>query len=163
MTRRYRVVQWATGVVGSAAIRSIVRHPKLELVGVKVYSDAKNGRDAGDIVGIGETGVSATQYVEEIMALDADCVLYCPLPWNLDEMCRLLESGKHVVTPCPYWFPFVQNPDVAASIGESCRSIRMCGGSPSGWAGCLGRSIPTEGPARSWRRRCPAGCASRFM
>ena len=121
MTRRYRVVQWATGVVGSAAIRSIVRHPKLELVGVKVYSDAKKGRDAGDIVGIDETGVIATRDVEEIMALDADCVLYCPLPWNPDEMCHLLESGKHVLTPCPYWFPFIQNPEVAASIGESCR------------------------------------------
>ena len=48
MSRRYSVVQWATGVVGSAAIRSVVRHPKLDLVGVKVYSEAKEGRDAGD-------------------------------------------------------------------------------------------------------------------
>ena len=38
MAQKYRVIQWATGVVGSAALRSIVRHPKLELVGAKVYS-----------------------------------------------------------------------------------------------------------------------------
>jgi hypothetical protein len=119
--KKYKVIQWATGVVGSAALRSIVRHPKLELVGVKVYSDGKKGRDAGDIVGIDETGVIATRDVEEIMALDADCVLYCPLPWDLGEMCRLLESGKHVITPCPYWFPFVQNPEVAATIGKACK------------------------------------------
>jgi hypothetical protein len=48
-------------------------------------------------------------------------VLYCPLPWDTSEICRLLESGKHVVTPCPYWFPFVQNPEVAQAIGAACR------------------------------------------
>ncbi|MCP4006017.1 MAG: hypothetical protein GY725_17665 [bacterium] len=122
MTQMYKVIQWATGVVGSAALRGIVRHPKLELVGVKVYSDAKKGLDAGEIVGIDETGVIATQDVAEIMALDADCVIYCPLPWDLGEMCRLLESGKHVITPCPYWFPFIQSPDVSAAIAAACKT-----------------------------------------
>jgi len=119
--KRYKVIQWATGVVGSAALRGIERHPQLELVGVKVYDDAKVGLDSGEIAGTAATGVLATQDVEEIMALDADCVLYCPLPWNLEEMCRLLESGLHVITPCPYWFPFVQNPEVAAAIEASCQ------------------------------------------
>jgi len=122
MPKPYRVIQWATGVVGSAALRSVVRHPMLDLVGCRVYSDDKAGRDAGDIVGIEPTGVIATKDVEEIMALDADCVLYCPLPWDLAEMCRFLESGVHVITPCPYWFPFVQNPDVAASINAACKT-----------------------------------------
>jgi len=121
MGRTYRVVQWATGVVGSSALKSIVRHPKLELVGVKVYSDDKKGRDAGDIVGIDRTGVIATQDVDKIMALDADCVLYCPMPWNLDEMCRLLESGLHVLTPCPYWFPFIQDVESANQIEAACK------------------------------------------
>lgn len=122
MTRRYRVIQWATGVVGSAALRGILRHPRLELAGVKVYGDAKQGRDAGELVGLPATGVRATRDVDEILALDADCVLYCPMPWDLSEMCRLLERGLHVITPCPYWFPFVQNPDVAAALGEACRN-----------------------------------------
>ena len=30
---RYRVVQWATGVVGSAALKGILHHPQLDLVG----------------------------------------------------------------------------------------------------------------------------------
>jgi 4-hydroxy-tetrahydrodipicolinate reductase len=115
------VIQWATGVVGSAALGGIVRHPRLELAGVKVYSDEKAGRDAGDIIGIDKTGVLATQDVDAIVALDADCVLYCPMPWNIDEMCRLLESGKHVITPCPYWFPFIQDVESANQIGAACK------------------------------------------
>ncbi|MBW2361099.1 MAG: hypothetical protein JRG84_09380 [Deltaproteobacteria bacterium] len=125
MARKYKVIQWATGVVGSAALRGVVRHPKLELVGVKVYSDDKAGQDAGDIVGIDKTGVIATQDVEEIMALDADCVLYCPMPWSLGEICRFLEAGIHVITPCPYWFPFIQNPEVAASIKKACKQGKV--------------------------------------
>ncbi len=136
--KTYKVIQWATGVVGSSAVKGVVRHPRLELVGCKVYSDDKKGRDAGDIVGIDPTGVIATQDVDEIIALDADCVLYCPLPWDLAEMCRILESGKHVVTPCPYWFPFVQNPDVAKAINESCRkggvNLHASGCNPGGIA-----------------------------
>jgi len=138
MQRRYKVIQWATGVVGSAALRGIARHPQLELVGVKVYSDDKKGLDAGDIAGIDRMGVAATQDVDAIMALDADCVLYCPLPWNVDEMCRLLESGKHLITPCPYWFPFIQNPDAAASLGAACRkgnvNMHASGCNPGGIA-----------------------------
>jgi hypothetical protein len=111
--KKYKVIQWATGVVGSAALRGILRHPRLELAAVKVYSEAKEGRDAGDLIGAAKTGVVATR--------DTDCVLYCPLPWDTSEICRLLESGKHVVTPCPYWFPFVQNPEVAQAIGAAFR------------------------------------------
>ncbi len=119
--KKYRVIQWATGVVGSAALKGILRHPKLELAGVRVYSEAKEGLDAGDIIGTETTGVLATRDVDTIMALDADCVIYCPMPWDVGEMCRLLESGRHVLTPCPYWFPFVQNPEVAAALGAACR------------------------------------------
>ena len=121
MSRRYRVIKWATGVVGSAALRGILRHPLLELAAVKVYSDDKDGLDAGDIIGVDKTGVIATKDVDAIMGLEADCVIYCPMPWNIDEMCRLLESGVHVLTPCPYWFPFIQNPEVAAALGAACK------------------------------------------
>jgi hypothetical protein len=70
--QEYRVIQWATGVVGSASLRGIIRNPKLKLVGVKVYSDEKDGLDAGDIIAAEKTGVLATKDVEEILTLDAD-------------------------------------------------------------------------------------------
>jgi hypothetical protein len=138
VAEKYRVIQWATGVVGSAALKGILRHPQLELVGVKVYSDSKAGRDAGEIIGVEDTGVVATQDIDSIMALEADCVIYCPMPWDLGEMCRLLESGKHVITPCPYWFPFIQNPTTAAALDVACKqgnvNMHASGCNPGGIA-----------------------------
>jgi hypothetical protein len=39
----YRVIQWATGNVGRAAVQGIVAHPDLELVGAWVHSPHKVG------------------------------------------------------------------------------------------------------------------------
>ena len=106
-----------------------------------------------------ETGIIATQDVDAILALDADCVIYCPLPWDTAEMGRLLESGKHVITPCPYWFPFLQNPAVAAELGAACRkggvNFHASGCNPggiaerfpltfSGWCNRIDRITMTE-------------------
>jgi hypothetical protein len=90
------------------------------LVGAKVYSDDKAGLDAGDIVQLGKTGIVATQDIDAIIALDADCVLYCPMPWDVGEICRLLESGKHVNTPCPYWYPFYQDRAASKALQAAC-------------------------------------------
>ena len=101
--QKYKVIQWATGVVGTASLKGIIRHPKLELVGVKVYSEDKAGKDAGELAQCEQTGVLTTLDIAAIVAMEADCVLYCPMPWDVAEICQLLESGKHVITPCPYW------------------------------------------------------------
>ncbi|CAN5636155.1 diacylglycerol kinase [soil metagenome] len=98
-----RVVQWATGTVGRHAAAAVHRHPELDLVGAYVYSTDKAGRDVGDICGIGPIGVSATSDPEEIVELDADCVLYMAQGEGnpagaLDDICRLLESGKNVIS-----------------------------------------------------------------
>ena len=97
----YKVFQWATGVVGKSSLKSILRHPKLELVGVKVYDEHKEGLDAGEIIGEAATGIIAQRDVEAVLKSDADCVVYCPLPWSHEDICQILESGKNVVTPCP--------------------------------------------------------------
>ena len=100
-----RVVQWATGSVGLAALRAISEHPELELVGCWVHSKAKVGKDVGDIVGVGPLGVTATGDIEEILAMDADAVVYAPLLPNADEVCALLRSGKNVVSPLGWFYP----------------------------------------------------------
>ena len=75
----YKVIQWATGSIGKTCLRSVIDHPDLELVGLYVHSDAKAGKDAGEIARRPLTGVKATRSIDEILALDADVVLYLPL------------------------------------------------------------------------------------
>src|ERR1700761_8679455 len=98
-----RVVQWATGGVGVAAIKGVLLHPDLELVGCWVHSADKAGKDVGEILGTDPIGVVATSSIDEILALKADCVLYSPLMPNPKEVAALLTSGKNVVTPLG-WF-----------------------------------------------------------
>ena len=100
-----RVVQWATGSVGVAAINGILEHPELELVGCWVHSKAKAGRDVGEIVGTAPLGVIATDDIDDILALAADAVIYAPLLPNLDEVTALLRSGKNVVSPVGWFYP----------------------------------------------------------
>ena len=103
MKAKYNVAVWATGGVGSYAIRTIADRPHLELVGVWVHSDSKNGKDAGELAGIGPVGVRATLDAEEILGCNADCVVYAaPAPNRMKEaigdMCRILAAGKNIVT-----------------------------------------------------------------
>src|SRR5688500_16940318 len=64
--RALRVIQWATGGVGRAAIEGIVAHPDLELVGVWVHAEDKVGQDAGTLAGIDPLGVAATDDVDAL-------------------------------------------------------------------------------------------------
>jgi 2,4-diaminopentanoate dehydrogenase len=100
-----RVVQWATGGLGVAAIKGVLEHPDLELAGCWVHSEAKSGKDVGDIVGTQPLGVTATNDIDAILALDADAVIYAPLIANPDEVQKLLRSGKNVVTPVGWLYP----------------------------------------------------------
>ncbi len=100
-----RVVQWATGSVGVAAIHGILEHPELELVGCWVHSKAKAGKDVGEIVGTDALGVTATNSLDDILALEADAVIYAPLLPNLEEVTALLRSGKNVVSPVGWFYP----------------------------------------------------------
>ena len=116
-----RVVQWATGGVGKAAIADVLAHPELDLVGAWVHSESKHGKDVGDLVGLGAIGVTATTSIEEILALDADCVVYSPLLPNEDEVVALLRSGKNVVTPVGWVYP---DPDNCKALLEACAEGR---------------------------------------
>ncbi|KAA0110186.1 dihydrodipicolinate reductase [Mycolicibacterium sp. P1-5] len=100
-----RVVQWATGSVGVAAIKGVLEHPELELAGCWVHSEDKAGKDVGEIVGTEPLGVTATNRLEDILALDVDAVIYAPLLPNVDEVTALLRSGKNVVSPVGWFYP----------------------------------------------------------
>jgi hypothetical protein len=113
----YRVVQWATGNLGRAAVEGILSHPELTLVGVWVHSDEKANRDAGDICGIGPIGITTTQRIEDVVALAPDCVLYSPLLPIVDEVVTLLSAGINVVTPLDWFYP---DPARAEAVAKAC-------------------------------------------
>lgn len=119
----YRVIQWATGNVGRAAIEGIAAHPELELVGCWVSSDAKAGRDAGEIAGIDALGVTATTDKQAIYDLDADCVVYSPMLADEADVQAILASGKNLVTPVGWVYPF-KSTDLAALEGV-CRQAEV--------------------------------------
>jgi 4-hydroxy-tetrahydrodipicolinate reductase len=96
--RKYKVIQWATGNVGSRALRTAIEHPLLDLVGLWVSSDAKAGKDAGELCGLPPVGIAATNSAADLIAMDADCVLYMRQGFDCDEACAILESGKNIVS-----------------------------------------------------------------
>ncbi len=138
--KTYRVIQWATGTVGSAALKYFIENPVIDLVGVLVTNPEKVGKDAGDLVGLPKTGVLATDSAEAILAMDADCVLFAPSMMTppIDMVCRLLASGKNVVSPAGPFLPNKWIPEDAARVEAACKaggtSFHGCGIHP-GFAG----------------------------
>ncbi len=98
MTKRLKVIQWATGNVGGESLKAVLMHPQLELVGLRVYSSDKNGIDAGQLCGMPDTGIRATTDSQKIIDTEADCVVYMPRHASIDEVCALLSSGKNVIS-----------------------------------------------------------------
>jgi hypothetical protein len=129
-----RVVQWATGNVGRNAIEGVLAHPELELAGAFTYDPAKAGRDVGELCGIDPIGVAATADVDEVLAIDADCVLYAPMLPNTGEVLRIVRAGRNLVTPTGWFYPFRAH-DVAELEG-ACReagvSVHGTGINPGG-------------------------------
>ncbi|RJL25148.1 dihydrodipicolinate reductase [Bailinhaonella thermotolerans] len=126
----HRVIQWATGAVGGYSLRSVISRPWLELAGVLVFDPKKAGRDAGELVGAGPTGVVTTADVHEIMAIPADCVLHMPLPApfaggsrtdDVETICALLRSGKNVITTTGFVYPQAYGRGLVERLEEACR------------------------------------------
>jgi 4-hydroxy-tetrahydrodipicolinate reductase len=135
VTDRVRVVQWATGNIGTKSLRAVIEHPRLELVGLFVYSDDKVGRDAGELCGLPATGVAATRDIDDIVALEPDCVLYMPRQCDVDDVCRLLESGANIVTTRgefhhPASLDDATRDRVEAACARGATSIHSTGSSP---------------------------------
>lgn len=133
--KTYRVVQWATGNIGLRALRCVIEHPRLDLVGVYVYGEAKVGCDAGEMCGLAPVGVKATRSIDDILAAKPDCVLYMPQFVDLDELCRLLEAGINIVTTRTEFHPGGKiPPEGLARVEAACRkggsSLHSTGSSP---------------------------------
>ena len=101
----FRVIQWATGGVGRAAMEGVLAHPDLELAGAWVHSPSKEGADLGTLLGRAPLGVTATGDIATLLATEADCVVYSPFMADPSVVTAILESGKNVVTPLGWFYP----------------------------------------------------------
>ncbi len=133
--KKYRVVQWATGNVGSRALRHAIEHPQMEVVGAWVHSASKVGMDVGELAGVAPIGVKAVGTMADVLALKPDCVLYMPHVCNFDDVCQILESGSNIVsTRMELQNPVALDPAVAARIEAACQkgqsSVHASGSSP---------------------------------
>jgi 2,4-diaminopentanoate dehydrogenase len=139
-----RIVQWATGNIGSRSLRHVIEHPALTLAGVYVTSQAKGGLDAADLCGLPDkTGVLATSDIEEILELGADCVLYMPAACDFGEVTRLLAAGANIVTTRgEFHHPASMDPAIRSRVEQACKpwgtSIHSTGSSP----GFISEALP---------------------
>jgi hypothetical protein len=115
MREPYRVGVWGPGTIGKAVIREILLLPETELVSVLAYNPAKDGIDAGTLVGgISNTGVLATTSPETFIAAKPEIVIHAPRDYGDfradDELVALLEAGINVITVLPYQYPQLRDP-----------------------------------------------------
>ncbi len=140
----YRVIQWSTGNVGVAALRCIIKHPELELAGLWVHSSRKAGKDAGELCGLPPVGVRATNDVDALLALDADCVSYTATadlrPADaIADMARIARSGKNIVSSSVVAMVWPEHVDdtMRAPLEDACRETGVScftSGIDPGWA-----------------------------
>jgi hypothetical protein len=144
--RPLRVIQWSTGNAGRKALRGILRHPDLELVGVHAHSPEKVGRDAAELCDWkAPTGIVATDDADALLALDADCVCYTAqgetrIRETIDELCRILASGKNVVNTAivSLVYPPFASPKLRSRLDAACaegRTTFLTSGFDPGWSG----------------------------
>ncbi|MEV0674239.1 dihydrodipicolinate reductase [Mycobacterium sp. NPDC050441] len=142
-THRYRVAQWATGTIGTHALRSIIGHPHLDLTAVHVFGAGKVGIDAGELCGLEPTGITATNSVDAILDAAPDCVLYMPAAPDIEQVCRLLGAGINVVSTCgQFHHPATVDPALHSAVTDAClrgnASLYATGSSP----GFITEAIP---------------------
>jgi 4-hydroxy-tetrahydrodipicolinate reductase len=119
------------GNVGRYALRHVIDHPELELVGLWVHGAAKAGKDAGELCDRPRTGVEATTDADALLALAPDCVCYTATadlrPFEaIEDMCRILAAGANVVSSSvvPLVHPKSFFPEVVEKLAAACAEGR---------------------------------------
>jgi hypothetical protein len=120
---RLRVIHCGTGVAGKQALRAILQHPSLELVGLLVHGAANAARKAAELAGVPDISsvVISTASFDEALKVNADVVSYMLLLPDVDRICALLESGKSVVTTAGLMWPAWTNAASAERLEAACR------------------------------------------
>ncbi|HWU20198.1 MAG TPA: diacylglycerol kinase [Nocardioides sp.] len=126
-----RVVVWSTGTIGRHAIAGVDAHPDLELVGVWTSTKEKEGKDAGELAGLGRTlGVAATTDRDALIALRPDCIVHGAMTddrlfESIEDLTGFIRDGVNVVSSGPVILVHPQGAlpdDFIETINEAGRS-----------------------------------------
>jgi 4-hydroxy-tetrahydrodipicolinate reductase len=120
------------------ALRCILNNPALELVGLYVARPERAGRDAGAFVDMPDIGVKATNSLDELLAIEADCLCYMGsfAKGGYQDFLPFLRAGRNVVTPSvatlltPFYAPEQDRAAVEAACAEGNSSFLSTGASP---------------------------------
>jgi hypothetical protein len=111
-----RVIQFSTGNVGQHSLRTLIQRPDVELVGVHASGPDK-------------VGVTATNDLDELLALEADCVVYTALAETrpheaLPQITAFLRAGTNVVATSLVWLivPSYADAWLVEPLAEACRA-----------------------------------------
>ncbi len=119
MSYQYKVVTWGTGNVGAYAVRAVLNHPELELIGHIVSSDSKSGKDVAELIGLDEaTGIIASDDIDAVLALAPDCVCYTAhsetrMMEAAEDQAKCLKLGINVVSSSLFMLQYPDSPDVS--------------------------------------------------
>lgn len=97
-----RVVLFGLGHIGAGAARLLAARDDCTIVGAVCRRPENDGRDIGELAGIGRLGVTASLDEDAVLdSVEADVALHATKPWLTTvepELARLVEAGLNVVT-----------------------------------------------------------------
>lgn len=124
---RKKVIVWGTGNVGRPAIRAVLSHAGLDLAAVIVSDPKKVGRDAGELAGVGDCGVTAVSEWRDVLRAGADALVYSATADTraeeaIAELIACLEAGINVVAPGFYLYldPQSSPEEALAPVNAAC-------------------------------------------
>ena len=116
LMKKNKVIIWGLGSVGRYAVKMILQKKTLELAGAVDIDPDKVGKDAGELFGFENAGVTVSSDIDEVLKTEADVVLiYLPnmrdkgdmrptgFTPNAENICRALRAGKNVITTLPVY------------------------------------------------------------
>lgn len=157
------VAVWGTGNMGRAAARAVLGHPDLRLAAVVVHTAAKDGRDAGEVLGLDEAlGVRCTTDRSVVASMGAVAYMASGDTRPDDaaaDVAHCLAAGASVVSPSIY---ALYDPlSAPAELVERMRDAAATGGSSlfvsgvdPGWGNDLLPVLASGLCARVDRVRC---------
>lgn len=132
---RIRVVHFGIGAIGMRAVRACLSNPDIEVVGAIDAHPSKQGRDLGEVAGVGHSLGIPIQYDADALLKDvyADVIVHSTgssLTEIYPQLMAIIAAEKSVVSTCEELsFPWARYPDIAAKIDRRAKDagVRVLG------------------------------------